>query len=267
MHEQIQFETPENIQVSYRLAGPGTRFVAWFIDTLLLLVVLAGLFIVALCAGLSTGSVLRELEGVEGPEDVLEIQLVLVGLWLLVWGLGSFFYFGLSELLWRGQTVGKRAMSLRVAKLNGFALDSLSVLVRNIFRVLDQIPVLWIVPVVSARSQRLGDMVAGTIVVSDEYDAIDTLRTALENRSPDAVRYRFSSTMLKRLHAQDIHAVERVLQRWHGLTGPRRAALTNTLVPSLAGRMETEIPTEDDHHQFLLDLLAAEYRRRQRGLG
>jgi uncharacterized RDD family membrane protein YckC len=267
MSEQIQFETPENIQVSYRLAGPGTRFVAWFIDTLLLLIAMGMLLLVALCAGVSTGTALQRLDAVDSADDLLQLQFYVVGVWLLVWGLGSFFYFGLSELLSRGQTIGKRSMSLRVAKLNGFALDPISVLVRNIFRVLDQIPVLWIVPIVSARAQRLGDMVAGTIVVSDEYDAIDTLRTSLENRSVDVTRYRFTATMLKQLRERDVHTVERVLRRWHDLTEQRRAELTAKLVPSLAARMQCELPPDDDHQQFLLDLLAAEYRRQQRGLG
>ena len=53
MADDIQFETPENVKLSYRLAGPGTRFVAWMMDIILLFILVFVLFIVALFAGAS----------------------------------------------------------------------------------------------------------------------------------------------------------------------------------------------------------------------
>jgi uncharacterized RDD family membrane protein YckC len=52
-------------------------------------------------------------------------------------------------------------------KADGFALDPMGVLIRTIFRLVDQIPFLWIVPVVSSRQQRFGDMAARTLVVAE----------------------------------------------------------------------------------------------------
>ena len=94
-----------------------------------------------------------------------EVPIYFIAFAWLFWGLGSFIYFTLCELFWRGQTIGKWACDVRVVKTDGFSLDAASVLLRNIFRLVDQIPPLWIVPVLSPRSQRFGDMVAGTVVV------------------------------------------------------------------------------------------------------
>src|SRR5690349_476221 len=112
MHS-IQFETPENVQLSYKPAGLGTRFLAWFVDGLIIFVGLIVLLIVVVFAGAVSDSFLRSLteplrETTEemdprDPQSAQRIMLYLVGLWLLVWGLGSFFYFGISELCLRGQ--------------------------------------------------------------------------------------------------------------------------------------------------------------------
>lgn len=94
-------------------------------------------------------------------------------------GAGKFFYYGISELCLRGQTIGKRSSKIRVVKIDGFSLDAVSILVRNIFRVVDHLPLLWIVPLLSAKSQRLGDMVAGTIVIQQEVPKLTGVRSTI----------------------------------------------------------------------------------------
>lgn len=189
----------------------------------------------------------------------------MVGLIMLVWGLGSFIYFGASELFLRGQTLGKRMLQIRVVKADGFALDAASILVRNVFRVVDHVPLLWIVPVLSQRGQRLGDMVAGTVVVLDGKNELSPVRTELAERSALESEFRFGASALTRLTENDLHAVEKLLERWSTLSEEQQEQLLGTMLPPLCRKLHMEIPERGV--QFLEDLLAAELRRQRRSLG
>ena len=281
----IQFETPENVQLSYKPAGLGTRFLAWFVDGLIIFIGLILLLFFAVIAGAASDSLLKSITDPlrdvsddfdpRDPESAQRVMLYLIGLWMLVWGLGSFFYFGVSELCLRGQTLGKRASKIRVVKVDGFALDGVSILVRNVFRIVDHLPVLWVVPLLSARSQRFGDMIAGTIVIEDEPAKLAGPRQTLANRSAADARFRFDVGQLKKLRPQDVQAVEQLLERWAEISADRREQFVTTIVDSLCLRLECDPPasstearaTMDSRRFFLEDLLAAEYRRQNRQLG
>ena len=277
MSNAIHIETPENIQIAYKPAGLGTRFLAWVVDSLLLSLFLIVLLVLLVMAGAASDSLVRQvLEPMQDLEKELHdgdqrsvelVMLYLIGIWLLIWGLGSFFYYGLSELCLRGHTIGKRASKIRVVKVDGFSLDAVSILVRNIFRVVDHLPVLWIVPLLSAKSQRFGDMVAGTIVIEQEVSRLTGVRGRLSGRSAADSKFRFDAGQLKKLRAQDAEAIERLLERWHEMPAARRHDLQEQIVTGLCLWLSVEPPASDDRTQFLEDLLAAEYRRQARQLG
>src|SRR5436190_8049375 len=152
MSSGLQFETPENVEVQYEPAGAGTRFVAWFIDQIFVWLTIFLIFIALAVAGVSFAGVFKDLEG--DPGNFERIGTFFIGLAILIMGLGSFVYFTGLELWLRGQTIGKRMLKIRVVKVDGFALDPVAILLRNIFRLLDNIPLLWVVPVMSKRTQR-----------------------------------------------------------------------------------------------------------------
>ena len=81
----------------------------------------------------------------------------------------SLIYGAAAEWLWRGQTVGKRLLRLRVVDARGLRLEPAQVIVRNLMRVVDALPALYFVGgvacVLNARRQRLGDLAAGTVVI------------------------------------------------------------------------------------------------------
>ena len=265
---RIEFETPENVGIEYEVAGLGTRFVAWVVDNILLWVAFFVIFIVVVCSGAISDQALRDWLPTPGdPDGQAQITLYAVGAFVLFSGLSTFLYFGLSELLWRGQTIGKRMVGIRVVRADGFSLDSGSILTRNVFRVIDNLPLLWIVPVVSKRSQRTGDMVAGTIIVSDSQEQISRLRRDLADRPRSDARFYFDPGMLKKLRPQDVEGIERILERWSVLSVNQQETLLAKMVPPLAKRLGTEEPFSADHRQFLEDLLAAELRRQHRNLG
>ncbi len=268
-----QFETPENVSLEHRPAGPGTRFLAWVHDQLILVLLMFVVVILFIVLGVVFEDKFRELfrelanwlddEGEIAPES---IALFFIGLFTLVWGLISFVYFTAAELFWRGQTTGKKANKIRVVKIEGFSLDPVSILVRNIFRVADNMPFLWIVPVLSARGQRLGDMVAGTCVIREDSEELPEVRAELSERKVADSQFRFDHAKLGKLLAKDYEAVEKVLERWDSLKGEQQLSLLDKIVPSLCRKLQIDEPAESQRVAFLEDLLAAEYRKQDRHL-
>lgn len=264
MKNTIQFETPENVKVSYEVAGLGSRFVAWVEDQLLVGIALFLLILGLMFLGM--GSHWLDNFMID-PESDEESALYLFGLATLVMGFASFFYYALCELLMRGQTVGKRHNNIRVVKVNGYSLDPGSIMLRNIFRVLDHIPVAWIVPLISRKSQRLGDMVAGTLCIVDEPSKLGSLREVLLARPPAERQFRFDISALNKVRAQDFDAVERVLEGLPAVPEEKQRELCSLLSLPLAQRMQVQEPEPHLQRQFLEDLMAAEYRRQERQLG
>ena len=268
------FETPENVSLEHRPAGAGTRFLAWFYDQIILSVFLFVMTIVLIfifaAVGDTIAASLREFTknwfDEQGEMDPDTAVMVVIGILSLMWGLGNFFYFTLAELFWRGQTPGKKANKIRVVKLEGFSLDPLSILVRNVFRVADNIPLLWIVPVLSSRGQRLGDMVAGTCVIREDVEELPQVRSDLSERKVADSTYRFDHARLSKLTSSDYEAIERILDRWDSLKSEQQLTLLDKLVPPLCRKMKMDEPAESQRIAFLEDLLASEYRRQDRNL-
>ena len=146
-------ETPEGIALTLRTAGAVARTLAFLIDLLIRLV----LFIVCMM-------VLGRIEG-------MGVGLLLVVAFLLEW-----FYPVAFELSRAAATPGKRAMNLRVVMDDGMPVTLAASLLRNLLRVVDFLPMLYLTGVLSmlwrADFKRLGDVVAGTLVVHDKDVAL-----------------------------------------------------------------------------------------------
>jgi uncharacterized RDD family membrane protein YckC len=157
----LSIRTPENIELSYALAGPGSRAAAYVIDLLIMFTlcqVLSNLLVVGFALLLSSLGL---------KEESWAAALVTLVLFALYNG-----YFILLEWLWNGQTPGKRLLHIRVIKRGGYALRFFDTLLRNLLRVLDFLPLFCGVGLASLLltrdCQRLGDLVAGTLVVYQE---------------------------------------------------------------------------------------------------
>jgi uncharacterized RDD family membrane protein YckC len=164
----IVIRTPENIELSYALAGPGSRAAAYFLD-LLIMSVISQLVVNLLVLAFAT------LFSALGLDSRLWISAI-VGLFAFALYNG---YFILLEWLLNGQTPGKRLLHIRVIKQGGYALRFFDTLLRNLLRVIDFLPLFYGVGLTSLLftrdSQRLGDLVAGTLVVYQEPVETDSL--------------------------------------------------------------------------------------------
>ncbi|HXB61001.1 MAG TPA: RDD family protein [Candidatus Acidoferrales bacterium] len=142
--------TPEGIVFSQLLAGPVSRFFAWFIDQLCIQVALLALVTI------------MGFMGIFSPG--IAIAFLVIGWFVISIGYGIFF-----EWSWRGQTIGKRLFRLRVVDVEGMRLQFNQIVVRNLLRFVDQLPVFYFVGGVTcwlnSKCQRLGDLAANTIVI------------------------------------------------------------------------------------------------------
>jgi uncharacterized RDD family membrane protein YckC len=169
----IEIITPENIAFRYQVAGPFRRLLAYLLD----LVIRAGvLFAASMLVGL--------VFGIVGLPDVG------VGLLLVFWFLLAWFYGGLFETFWNGQTPGKRLMQIRVLTVDGQPINGLQAVLRNVLRAFDQQPMAFcVVGLVAAmlndRFQRLGDLASGTMVVVEERP---WFRGVVRLNNPEAIR-------------------------------------------------------------------------------
>lgn len=154
MDTLVAIETPERVVFHHHLAGPAPRAVAWSIDLLFQGVVALG--------GLLIFGVLNWVGGDLGRGLGMGFGLVL--LFLLQWLYGVAW-----EGAWRGQTPGKALVGLRVVRADGGAIGWREAWLRNLMRGADALPGFYAVGiacmVVEPRMRRLGDLVAGTMVV------------------------------------------------------------------------------------------------------
>src|SRR2546421_2579634 len=115
MPRRVHFITPENIDVSYELAGIGSRFVAAAIDHVIQIVMIVVILLVM--SSIGSGSGLLDRIGAGSAPFFVRALMGLV-LFAIVFGYFSFF-----ELLWAGRTPGKRLAGLRVVKQGGYPVD------------------------------------------------------------------------------------------------------------------------------------------------
>jgi len=162
--EKLIIETPEQTSIEFPLAGIGSRFLAILIDTIIqigTLIVVAMMFV---GLGYSVRGAFRNIPDYAGPW-IAAILIFLV--FLLMYG-----YFILFESLWNGQTPGKRLTHIRVIKDSGQPISAIDAIARNLLRLADQLPFAYGIGVLSAwispQSKRLGDYVAGTVVVHEK---------------------------------------------------------------------------------------------------
>jgi uncharacterized RDD family membrane protein YckC len=166
--------TPEGVSMDVVLAGIGSRFMAYLIDSILLAIVLV-LVNLALFAGFSS--------------NTRSDQLLTAGLSFLTFVLIFAGYFIVCEMLWSGRSIGKRAAGIRVISATGAAEGFWSILLRNIARLIDFLPLFYIVGSISilasANNQRIGDMLANTIVIRERH-AADRVQGVATSSAPQS---------------------------------------------------------------------------------
>src|SRR4051794_4169259 len=213
--------TPERVSLQYDIAGLGLRGAAVAIDSLIQAVLLTVLII-----GVVGSSAVVHL--FTDQTDLLD-AIVLAVLLLLFFAITSG-YFILFEIIWSGQTPGKRIVGVRVLRENGYPIRPVDSTVRNLVRIVDYLPFFYAIGVTAmlfnARSRRLGDFAAGTIVVREGGRGVLATPDALVDDQPRGPV----------LRAEDATLVRDFLLRRSAMHPESRRELATRLATALATR-------------------------------
>lgn len=238
--ETFQVISTEKVPITYRVAGLGSRFLAWLAD--------AAVLIVLGFVGVMLGGVLEI--GRAGLGDAI------IGLWIfaLSWG-----YFLLFEWLWHGQTPGKRLFGIRVIQMNGTGVSFFQSAARNIVRVVDALPAFYglgfAVGVCNRYQRRLGDWAAGTLVVHMERQA-RPIQTMTENPTEAG---HFSEALLRQRLGQLSRPQQQTLidlcLRRDQLRVSDRARLFRAVVDYLKSRLDLSPAEHQSDEKFILQLV------------
>ena len=235
--ETHDINTPENVAFGYQVAGIGSRFLATLIDTVLvtllqIIVLITYYFVLNLLDIDPTGG---------GSAWVAAIMGLVM--FLFYWGYYIFF-----EMLWNGQTPGKRWTGLRVIRTDGTPITLSESLIRNLTRIVDFLPAAYGVGIITMfidkRSRRLGDLAAGTLVVHDR--APISIQELSVKRSVNYGMQGLSKVSIEgfpveRLTNNDLSLIEDFLSRREQLT--HRETLAIQILNTLHSRMSLPLPT------------------------
>lgn len=156
MEHELALLSPEKTILTYRLASVGSRVFAHLVDVIIIIVVLV-------LSGIAVG-----VSGVLGPGTIVLSSTV----FMIFLAAFPFMYFIVFEALWNGQTLGKKALTLRVRMADGTAITPLAAIGRNLLRPADILPGTYFVGLLAMfttpKSQRLGDLVSNTVVVYEK---------------------------------------------------------------------------------------------------
>src|SRR5687767_11698026 len=232
--EVLIIETPERVPLHFALASIGNRFLACAIDH--------AIQTLALILILLTGLVLSNVEAIQETFTSAPKWVGAVMILLLFLTFSS--YFAFFEWLWSGQTPGKRWMKLRVIREDGRPITFWEATVRNLLRSFDMMPApfysIGLISVfASSRDQRIGDMVAGTVVVRErEAEAPAFAQVFASPVSDPALRRSFKPVIftadVNSLTESEIEVVESFLRRrWDLSDVPRQWMAWRVAMPIL----------------------------------
>ena len=243
--QHLAIETPEHVRLEHEIAGLGSRAAAAVIDQSIIAVMILALLL------------LRGVSGVGGNWTGALAVLAAFGVWY-----GYFIFF---EALRDGQTPGKRMLGIRVVMETGHPISVGAAVIRNLLRTADFLPPPYllgaILVAVHPRARRLGDLVAGTVVVRDQPQ----LALRPQAASP-AARSAVSALSAPRLGDADFQLLGATLTRLPDLAPEARQRLLTAMATRVSGAL-ADVDVAGDLAIRLEALHQEETDRREAGRG
>jgi uncharacterized RDD family membrane protein YckC len=225
--DKLTIETPEQTSLEFRLAGIGSRFLALAADTVIQ--------VSAALLALAAVETVYPLARLAGSLSQWMLAVAVVFGFLLYEG-----YFAFFEAVWNGQTPGKRFARLRVMKDDGRPIGVYDALARNLLRIVDQVPGIYAIGVIvmlfSKQSKRLGDYVAGTVVVHEQ--ALEAARPFAETGAAGEAPALDTS----RISVEEFQLIEAFLQRRDSLESGVRRGMAAQIAQRLGTKLGVEVP-------------------------
>ncbi len=268
LDQDYAIDTPENVSFTYDIAGIGNRFIGALIDTSIvvgLLLILDVLLLVILTqdsASIPTSPF--------DSEPASWLAGLVVALFFLIqfaifWG-----YYTLFEYLWNGQTPGKRLLKIRVLRLDGNPIGFVEAFLRNLVRPVDFLPSGYglglVVMFFNEKTQRLGDLAAGTVVVRMRTDlSLDSLVVPAVAKTQTADDADLSLLLefphIRRLSATDYELIRELLTRRQARAVS--GVVIRRLAQAIAVQMEKPAPTDIVTSLHFLRAVVDAYRQLQ----
>jgi uncharacterized RDD family membrane protein YckC len=231
--DKLTIDTPEQVALELPLAGIGSRFLALTFDSLLQFVAVVAVFVVLALSELFV-TTLQPIAHTVGP------VVVTLFLFCLYWG-----YFAFFEIIWNGQTPGKRHAGIRVIKETGRPVTAIEAIGRNLLRAIDILPGVYgvglICMICNRQNRRLGDFVAGTVVVHDK---------TVDSVSPGWTSERQAATtglQSAKITADELVLIETYLDRRYDLDPSMRLGSARKIVTMVQSKTGIEkVPQQSD---------------------
>ena len=223
MHDRsvLRITTPEGVVFRFHLAGPLSRFLAWTVD---------GAFVLAFTGGVAY--LLNQLQ-------IARLDFV-KALYTVIFFIAMSGYGILFEWRWRGQTPGKKMLRLRVLDADGLHLQFHQIVLRNLIRPVDALPVFYLAGGIAAllteRAQRFGDLAAHTIVVRAPRRTIPDLERIGRGRYNSLLEHRALCAQIRQRIPSEAGALfASALLRRDELDPERRIELFDTFAAYCCG--------------------------------
>ncbi len=248
MQRAYVIRTPENVTFEFELAGVASRALAWLVDVLVIVVVIIG-----------AALVIGQLAVVAGG---FALALFFVAMFLAQW-----WYSALFEWWWGGQTLGKRLVGLRTLTERGLRIGFMQAVIRNLIRMIDILPGLYLVggasALLDARSRRLGDLAAGTIVVRERRAPAPSVVVPPSERYNTFVDDPSIALAVRRITAPERDAMVALSLRREQLPLPVRRELFARLATHLEARLAVARPPFFSEEKYVLNLTAVALGQRR----
>jgi uncharacterized RDD family membrane protein YckC len=246
----LTIRTPEGIVFSLPLAGPASRLLAWSVDATCIVAASA-------LAGIALA-----------PLSLVSRDLAMA-LNLMVFFALSIGYAAAAEWFWRGQTLGKRVLKLRVVDEAGLALQPSQVIVRNLLRAVDALPLFYLIGgaavLLSRNGQRLGDYAAGTVVIHARRHTFPDLEPYLGGKFNSLREHpHLAARLAQRLSPEEAALGLRAVQRRNQLSPEARVAVFARLAEHYRARVQFPESTVEAlaDEQYVCNVVDIVYRPR-----
>ncbi len=262
MSRVLEVITPEQVAIRYELAGFGSRAVAAAIDGAFQLLGYLALLVIGWLIFVGA----RTVPTWDKMGESVSIAILVLVFFAVLWGYSIAF-----ETLWNGETPGKRWLGLRVIKTGGYPVDFRAVVIRNLIRAVDVLPMptyaLALVTVLfTSHYQRLGDLAAGTLVVRHGQDHDDLHAPSLGEVSTFRLLDTTVTAQLARLSRDQYRMVQRFLGGRDDLPPVMRAEFAQRLAAPLIAVFGYQPPALGMDYERWLEELDLAYRQRTLGV-
>jgi uncharacterized RDD family membrane protein YckC len=244
--EKLTIETPEQIALEFPLAGVGSRGLALSIDSLIQLIAALVVILIVVFTRPDLG---RTWIGAKNWVTAIGLFL----LFCLYWG-----YFAAFEILWNGQTPGKRQAKIRVISASGRPITVFEGIARNVMRAIDSLGLYAVGALACAvdkKNRRLGDMVAGTVVVHEVEEQGASYWYGQE-KSASVPSVNQAITVLT---AQEFQLIETFLSRRLDIPNPQRLQSAELIANRIGDRLSVPKAERTINEDFLEEV-ARRYR-------